>query len=286
MTQPTFLYIGPPKSASTWLYEVMVGHDDIHVPAVKDIYYFDRYYDKGADWYGAHFADAGGAKAVGELSHDYLYSPEAAERIATDLPEARLITILRQPMDRTLSEFRFLQRSGLVGADFAEAVAARRGDMVGKSLYGAALAPYWARFAPDQIATFTYDALLADDTAFANEVYGFVGVGAQEQLAVEGRVNAQTAARSALLARLAKGGAETARALGLSGLVGRIKRHPLVLKALYKAPETTPVAIPQTLFDELSAAFEADLAALETLTGRRFPTLAMDRFDRSKVQLT
>lgn len=287
---PNFLYIGPPKSASTWLYEVLAAHPQVFVPTVKDLYFFDRYYDKGLEWYAAHFAGvdhgAGGAHAVGELSHDYLYDAKAAARIAADLDAPKLITILRQPMDRTLSEFRFLQRSGLVGEDFAEALQARPEDMRGKSLYGAALAPYWAAFDPAQIATFVYDDLVTDAGAFANAVYEFLGVSALDELAVEGRVNAQSAARSAGLARLAKLGADGARALGLSGLVGRVKRHPLVLKALYKAPKTAPVQIPRAVFEDLSAAFTADLAALETLTGRKFPTLAMDRFDMGRVRLT
>lgn len=283
---PDFLYIGPPKSASTWLYEVMRGHPAISVPVIKDIYYFDRYFDRGAPWYEAHFANApAGTLATGEFSHDYLYCDIAAARIAEALPDVRLMTILRQPMERALSEFRFLQRSGLVGANFETAVAGHRYDIVTKGLYGSALRPYWARFSSNRIATFVYDDLLTDAKGFANTVFAFLGVPVLTALPIAGRVNAQSAARAPRLARLAKRGARAARDMGLSGLVGRIKRHPLALRLLYKPAPNAPVVIPRRLYDELAEVFTADLHDLETLTGRRFPTLAMTHFDTNRVTL-
>ena len=83
--KPNFLFIGPDKTGSSWLYQILRGHPECHVPELKDIYFFDRFYARGLDWYLSLFDSAApGARAVGELSHDYLFSPAAAERIAKE----------------------------------------------------------------------------------------------------------------------------------------------------------------------------------------------------------
>jgi len=119
--KPTFLFIGPDKSGSTWLYEVLRQHAQCFVPPVKDIYFFDRYYERGLDWYFRFFEAAPpGTLAAGELSHDYLFSSAAAERIAQDLPGVKLITSLRDPAERTFSHYLYMIRSGRTRLDFAD----------------------------------------------------------------------------------------------------------------------------------------------------------------------
>ena len=60
-------------------------HPDCYVPPIADPYFFDKNYGRGLDWYFKLFADAPPtALAIGEFSHDYIHSPEAAERIARD----------------------------------------------------------------------------------------------------------------------------------------------------------------------------------------------------------
>lgn len=281
---PSFLYIGPPKSASTWLYETLRAHPQIFVPSAKDLYYFDRYYDRGPEWYAGFFPDQPSAIAAGELSHDYLYSSEAAERIARDLPHAVLLLILRQPFDRALSEYMFLKRSGFDAETFDQAVE-KYDSIIGKSLYGAPLKAYWDRFAPEQVATFVYDDLLTDPEGFANTVYATLAVPPLPELAVEGRVNAQSAARSVLLARLAKSGAELARSVGLSGVVGMLKRNPYVLKMLYTPPKFEKIAISRALVDQMAETFEADIDRLENLTHRSFPTLRHAYFPKDRIEI-
>ena len=47
MVKPNFIYIGPDKAGSSWLHEVLISHDGIFMPPAKDLYFFDRYYDRG-----------------------------------------------------------------------------------------------------------------------------------------------------------------------------------------------------------------------------------------------
>ena len=75
MPDPTFLYIGAARAGSSWMYEILREHPDVFVPLAKDIYFFDKHYDRGLQWYRSFFASAGGRRAIGELSHDYYLRP-------------------------------------------------------------------------------------------------------------------------------------------------------------------------------------------------------------------
>ena len=54
--RPNFLFIGPDKAGSSWLFRVLGSHPEVYLSPAKDIYYFDRYYDRGIDWYLSRFA--------------------------------------------------------------------------------------------------------------------------------------------------------------------------------------------------------------------------------------
>ena len=55
VTRPNFLFIGPDKTGSSWMFHILSRHPDCFVPVAKDIYFFDRYYSKGMGWYLRHF---------------------------------------------------------------------------------------------------------------------------------------------------------------------------------------------------------------------------------------
>jgi len=80
---PNFLHLGPSKSGSTWLHEVLISHPEIYFTGAKDLYFFSRCYDRGLSWYSAQFRDARPEhKIIGEFSPDYLACPAGPERIA------------------------------------------------------------------------------------------------------------------------------------------------------------------------------------------------------------
>ena len=86
MTKPNFLFLGPDKTGSSWMFNLLRSHPECFVPRAKDIYFFNKYYHLGWDWYLSHFKNADSFKAVGELSHDYFGSEESANLIQEFLP--------------------------------------------------------------------------------------------------------------------------------------------------------------------------------------------------------
>src|ERR671919_2133494 len=101
---PTFLVIGAMKSGTTALINSLGKHPDVFA-LPSEIHFFDRFHDRGLDWYRERFAKARGQGAVGESTPEYMYLPHARERIVRDLPGVQLIAILRNPVERAYSHY-------------------------------------------------------------------------------------------------------------------------------------------------------------------------------------
>jgi hypothetical protein len=104
---PNFLIVGAMKSGTTSLAQYLAAHPQAHLAPEKEVNFFERSYiwQRGADWYASRFADAGDAVAVGEASPSYMYWPTAIERMASVVPDARLIALLRDPVERAYSHY-------------------------------------------------------------------------------------------------------------------------------------------------------------------------------------
>jgi hypothetical protein len=94
------------KCGTTALARYLARHPDIHVAPKKEVHFFDRRFNEGIAWYARHFESAGpDCAAVGEATAHYLYDPDAPARIASTLPNVRLIALLRNPADRAYSQY-------------------------------------------------------------------------------------------------------------------------------------------------------------------------------------
>jgi hypothetical protein len=104
---PSFLLIGGQRCGTTSLFEALAQHPSVRRPqGRKGIHYFDVSYHRGMAWYRGHFplAIRSAPNAItGESSPYYLFHPLAAERIARDLPEVKLVVALRDPVERAYS---------------------------------------------------------------------------------------------------------------------------------------------------------------------------------------
>jgi len=265
MKKPNFLFIGPDKSGSTWLYEILRAHPNCFVPKLKDIYFFDRHYDRGINWYLRFFADAPEtAVAIGELSHDYLFSSAAAERIARDLPGVRLITCLRNPVERTFSHYLYLVRSGLTRLPFEQALESYP-ELIENSRYATHLECYLLLFPKDSVKVLLFDKLKADAEDFAKDVFTFLGVPFVDTIDYERLVLPASRPRGFHLAKLAKLGSQTARRMGFPGLVAHVKAS-FVSRLLYTpySSQDKP-RIGEATQERLYACFEKDIWRLQEM---------------------
>lgn len=121
---PTFLVIGAQKCGTTWLARMMRQHPEVGVARMKEVHFFDQSenYERGIDWYQRQFLVPKGIKAVGEFTPNYLATvgdpgetvEDIAGRVHAALPGARFIAVLRSPVARAISAYRFCARVGWV----------------------------------------------------------------------------------------------------------------------------------------------------------------------------
>ncbi|NER47328.1 MAG: tetratricopeptide repeat protein [Symploca sp. SIO1A3] len=116
LSAPNFLIIGQTKCGTTSLYAYLKQHPQILPALTKEIKFWHSKsnFDRGLDWYLAHFSPicSGQNLITGEATPEYLSSPEAAQRLWPIFPEMKLIILLRNPVDRAISQYYFRCKRG------------------------------------------------------------------------------------------------------------------------------------------------------------------------------
>jgi hypothetical protein len=130
---PEFVIIGAAKAGTTSLYGWLGDHPFVAPASQKEVHFFDYNHYRGEDWYRRHFpleservafaSEHGRPFLTGEASPSYISHYWAPQRLARLLPRARLIVMLRNPVDRAYSQFQMSRREGEEELDFAAAIA-------------------------------------------------------------------------------------------------------------------------------------------------------------------
>jgi hypothetical protein len=102
---PTFVIVGAAKCGTSSLAAYLADHPEAYVVPEKELHFFTREWDRGLDWYRQCFAGAGDRRAIGEATPTYLAEPVALRRMAEVLPQARIIAMVRNPIDRAYSHY-------------------------------------------------------------------------------------------------------------------------------------------------------------------------------------
>lgn len=130
---PDFIIIGAQRGGTTSLYTYLGQHPQITLAAIKEIHFFDNNFRKGVAWYRTQFPsliEKSIAKNIGkqnfitgEASPYYLFHPHVPERVAQVVPGAKLIMLLRNPVDRAYSHYYHEVELGHEKLSFEEALA-------------------------------------------------------------------------------------------------------------------------------------------------------------------
>lgn len=128
-TLPNFLVIGAQKAGTTWLLHTLRRHPDVFMPP-KEIHFFDKdeNYRRGLSWYRQFFEGVEDESAIGEKTPDYCWTntegaeghlPDVHRNVHDVLPDARLIFIVRNPVDRAVSAVNHLYRTRRVSPRYS-----------------------------------------------------------------------------------------------------------------------------------------------------------------------
>ena len=205
MILPNFIILGAAKAGTTALYHYLSQHPEIGMSRIKetnylalkddsldfrgpgDCDYIKRFTVTTEAGYHDQFAACAGRKAVGEASPLYLYDPRVAREIKNLVPDARLIAILRDPVDRAYSAFLHLIRDRReTTADFFEALQLEPGRIADRwehiwhytamGRYADQLARYYEVFPREQVKVVIYCDFRADPRGVIADILRFLEV--------------------------------------------------------------------------------------------------------------
>jgi LPS sulfotransferase NodH len=208
---PDFLILGAQRSGTTSLYNYLAAHPQV-MPAVpsKGVHYFDKHADRSLRWYRAHFPteaerrqrerSAGPPAITGEGSPYYLFHPHGPHRAATAVPAARVIVMLRDPVERAYSHYQQEYARGFEDAGSFEAAldleparidgerermladpgydsrAYQHHAYVKRGEYADQLVAWRERFPAERTLVICYERFFADPRAGYAEVLRFLGL--------------------------------------------------------------------------------------------------------------
>lgn len=180
MNAPTFFVIGAAKCGTTSVCDLLAAHPDVFMSDPKEPHYYSRLttYHELRPWYASLFGGADGYTAVGEGSTSYSH-PHRIEfvvpRIRENLPDARLIYMVRHPVRRLESDWKMRLREDRVSHSISEAVD-RNASLISFGLYWRHLSVYREAFPDDQILVVFLEDFADDPHRKLAEIYRHVGV--------------------------------------------------------------------------------------------------------------
>jgi hypothetical protein len=128
---PNYIIIGAQRGGTTSLFHYLSENLSVSSPAKKELHFFSENYEKGLPWYRNHFPVKENT-ITGESTPYYLFHPLCAERIAKDVPDVRLIVMLRNPVSRAYSNYWLQVKQGREPFSFEEAIKAEEKRTAGE----------------------------------------------------------------------------------------------------------------------------------------------------------
>lgn len=294
---PNFFLMGAPKTGTTALAQYLGAHPEVFFVPGKEPNFFNRdhdyyaYPDRDPDsieqYLDLYRAAPASARAIGEGSVWYLYSEVAAERIRAFAPDARLLMIVRNPVDLVCSLHAQLlytmdERVEDLETAWALQTARRAGDRVPDTCRQPSFLQYAdvARlshqirrvrksFPPEQTRVLVYDDLARDPGHVYRETLSFLGLDDDGRREFE-RVNARKGHRSGALARFTQRPPKPllTAARGVKRVLGVERLNVLGrLRAVNRAAETRAV-VSASMRERLAVFFREEVRELEAILGR------------------
>ena len=267
---PSFLIVGPPRTGTSWLHDILGSHVILPNPT-KETRFFDTHFQRGIDWYKAHFPNTDGDHRMGEIAPTYFASSDARERIASTIPDARIVCTFRNPVERVLSLYRLKRAYGMIPWSFEQAIV-NDPELLESGRYATNLKAWQHTFGRDQILATVYEDLRDEPQDYLDRLADFIGIPRfRLSPSQAGRVHASesmTHPRNYYRTRGATAVAEWFKARRLDKVVVAVKRSPLIKLFLGGGPPFGDLPRDTTL--RLYERFLPEVEELESMMNRDF----------------
>ena len=270
---PNFFIVGAPKAGTTSLYNYLRRTPGVYMSPMKEPRYFTAIDPievtamppvRAKAEYLRLFQGAKDAVAIGEASVTYLRDPETPRRIQEAVPGARIIMLLRDPVERAFSDYLMHVREGWQTLSFQEAL---RTDLyLEKGFYAEQVKRYLDIFGPERVKIIIFEEFVQDTKGAISDVLKFLGVNGQPPLSVGEAHNAFAMPRVRWAYRLIRNrwARRAARALIPAPLRMLVKGRVLLKKV-------SKPAMPQEAGKFLEELYRDDVRRLEEILGRTLP---------------
>lgn len=295
---PNFFIVGAAKSGTTSFARYLSQHPDVFMSTPKEPNYYAfedtdyrdgpasaevlnhilySYSVEGIDEYKAIFARAKSETAIGEASVRYLYFSRCAERLAEQNPSAKILILLRNPVDRLYSHFNMNRQMLLEPLSLEEAIASEKDRIsmkwgwdwhyVSVSKYAAQVERFYTAFPRQNVKIIFYDSLTKNIESVLRETFEFLSVDPEFEPNVRERGMVSSLPRSKRLARWLVWPNNATKIIG--------KIRPIGPSFLNFLSECNRAPIPDLDMKQrklLSDMLRHDVMHLELIIGEKVPT--------------
>ena len=176
---PDFVIIGAMKCATSTLHDQLGAQPGFFVSDPKEPYFFsdDPVWNKGLEWYQSLFADAAPGDICGESTTHYTKLPtypHTIERMAAHIGGAKLIYVMRHPIDRLVSQYVHQWTENEISSPIDEAIHTHP-ELIAYSRYSMQLEPFFTHWQSDEILPVFFERLRSSPQAELERVASFVG---------------------------------------------------------------------------------------------------------------
>jgi hypothetical protein len=276
---PNLIVIGAAKCGTTSLHEYLDQHPEISMSGEKELYFFveEKNLDKGRAWYESQFDAA--APVRGESSPGYSAFPlyrGVPERMADTIPEAKIVYLVRDPIERIVSHYTHRTVNWPDMATLAETLApgGLRDWLVTPSRYWLQLEQYFKWFPAEQILVVDSDELRDRRHETLARIFEFVGVDMSFRSPEFERTHNSATGRTRITSSGRKLSSVLERTLGPASAQALRRRAPRALKSAFTS-EVDPPVLPDSLRRELEYELRGEVEQLREHTGLAFASWSL-----------
>lgn len=283
---PNLFIVGAPKAGTTSLYHYLSHHPNVYMCPVKEPNYFSHedivrqelyYSEKGAadiERYSKLFIEATYQKIIGEASVSYLFYPNVPKKIKDTISDAKIIIILRNPIDRGFSHYLMDYRLGYINLSFEDIVYKTVNhkllhlyyqQVVELGLYYHQVKRYLDTFGNKQVHIILNEDMRVDLPRVISSVCNFLGISSKNFPKTEKKHNVYQKPRNLLVRQLYSNITlrKSLKRILPSGLSDKFKNTFLIKEAKPLLPENTRLYLSDIYRDDiikLSSLIDRDLS--------------------------
>ncbi len=235
----------------------------------KETRFFDTHFHRGVDWYRAHYPTTNPDRPMGEIAPTYFASSEARIRVAATIPDAKVVCIFRNPVERVLSLYRLKRAYGMIPWSFEQAIV-NDPELMESSRYASNLKAWQDAMGADKVLATVYDDLRDQPQTYLDTLMDFIGAPgfklSESQVEHVHTSESMTHPKSYYRTRGATVMAEWFKARRLDKVVVAVKRSPLIKLFLGGGPAFSDLSRDVTI--SLYEHFLPEVEELELLLKR------------------